>query len=300
MTPSSRNQNVATACRLEKMDERKLIVNELGVEHEEEVMNFLSERPSHTFGMCGFIRANGMVSPLHRGKFYACRDEAGQLEGVALIGHHILFETRSDAAIKAFAEVAQSCEEAFLLLAEQDKADTFWKYYAKGGKSLRLLCRELLMEHRWPVIVREAVPQLRQATLAELDMVAPAHAQIAFEESGVNPLEKDPEGFRARCARRIENGKTWVWVEDGELIFKADIISDTPDVIYLEGIWVNPQQRSKGYGLRCMSQLLQELLPRTKAACLLVNENFKEAQAFYKRVGFKLTSHYDTIFLKED
>jgi uncharacterized protein len=296
----SQNQNVAALAYPQSVEVSKLIVNELGVEEEAEVLSFLADRPSHTFGLCGFIRANGIVSPLHRGKFYACRNEDGQLEGVALIGHHILFETRSEAVIKAFAEVAQTCKEAYVLLAEQDKAQTFWNYYADGGKSLRILCRDRLMEQRWPVEVRESAPELRLATLDELDMVAYAHAQIAFAENGVNPLEKDPEGFLARCARRITNGKTWVLVEDGQLIFKADIAADTPDVIYLEGVWVDPQERNKGYGLRCMSQLLRELLPRTKAICLLVNEDFQEAQAFYRRAGFQMISRYDTIFLQDE
>jgi GNAT superfamily N-acetyltransferase len=292
-------QNTAIADYLHQFDEHRLTVRELGVEDTAEVMNFLAQRPSHTFGLSGFIRANGIVSPLNRGTFYAYRNDAGQLEGVALIGHHILFETCNDVAIKAFAETAQNCKEAFVLLAEQDKAQTFWDYYAEGGKALHVLCRDMLMEQRWPVQVRTPVAELRQATLEELDLVAPAHAEIAFAESGINPMEKDPEGFRARCARRIENGKTWVWVEDGRLIFKTDIISDTPDVIYIEGIWVNPQERNKGYGLRCISQLMQELLPRTKAVCLLANEKFKHAEAFYKRAGFKAISQYDTIYLKD-
>jgi ribosomal protein S18 acetylase RimI-like enzyme len=298
-TQFSPYQQATIAGYLHQVDDSKLIVQELGVEDEAEVLNFLAQRPSHTFGLSGFIRANGIVNPLNRGIFYAYRNNAGQLEGVALIGHHILFDTRNDVAIKAFAETAQHCKEAFVLLAERDKAQTFWDYYAEGGKSLHVLCREMLMEQRWPVQVRQPVAGLRQATLEELDLVAPAHAEIAFAESGINPLEKDPEGFRARCTRRIENGKTWVWVEDGRLIFKADIISDTPDVIYVEGVWVNPQERNKGYGLRCMSQLMQELLPRTKAVCLLANENFKGAEAFYKRAGFKAISQYDTVYLKE-
>lgn len=299
-TQFSPYQTAVFAGYLHQYDDSKLIVQELGVEDAAEVLHFLAQRPSHTFGLSGFIRANGIVSPLNRGTFYGYRNDEGILEGVALIGHHILFETRSDVAVKAFAEMAQTCKETFVLLAERDKAQTFWDYYAEGGKAVRVLCREMLMEQSWPVEVRQPVTQLRQATLAELEMVAAAHAEIAFAESGSNPMERDPEGFLARCARRIENGKVWVWIEDGRLIFKADIISDTPDVIYLEGIWVDPQERKKGYGLRCMSQLMQELLPRTKTVCLLANDKFRHAQPFYKRAGFKAVSQYDTIYLKQD
>jgi uncharacterized protein len=299
-TQFSPYQNAVFAGYLHQYDDSSLIVQELGVEDEAEVLDFLSQRPSHTFGLSGFIRANGIINPLNRGTFYSYRDDQGQLEGVALIGHHILFETRSDVAIKAFAEKAQSCKEAFVLLAESDKAQTFWDYYAEGGKAIRVLCREMLMEQGWPVVVRESVTQLRQARPEELELVAPAHAEIAFAESGINPLESNPEGFLSRCARRIENGKTWVWVEDGRLIFKADIISETPEVIYLEGIWVNPQERKQGYGLRCLSQLMQKLLPRTRTVCLLANDKFKHAQPFYRRAGFRTVSQYDTIYLKQE
>ena len=90
----------------------------------------------------------------------------------------------------------------------------------------------------------------------------------------------------------------WVWVEGGRLIFKADILGDTPEVIYLEGVWVNPAERGKGYGLKCMSQLGRTLLARTGSVCVLVNELNPHAQAFYRKACYKLRSHYDTIFLQ--
>lgn len=277
-----------------------LIVEELGAEQEAEVMEFLGEQPSHTFGMIGFIRTNGLVSPHNQGAFYACRDKDRQLQGVALIGRYLLLETRSDAAIEAFARLAQDCRSAHMLLGEQEQIETFWDYYGDGGQAARRYCRELLFEQRWPVEVREAVPGLRLATLDDLDLVVPAHAQTAFDESGIDPLKENPEGFRKRCARRIEQGQTWVWVEEGRLMFKAEVLTDTPEVTYLEGVWVAPAERGKGVGLRCMSQLTRELLSRTASVCLLVNEGFQAAQRFYKRAGYKFVSHYDTIFLKQE
>src|SRR5512132_2312545 len=46
-----------------------------------EVLAFLAERPIHTVMMAGLIRDNGLVSPLNRGAFYACRNKTGRLEG---------------------------------------------------------------------------------------------------------------------------------------------------------------------------------------------------------------------------
>jgi predicted GNAT family acetyltransferase len=277
-----------------------VIVEELRAEHEAEVMEFLGERPGHTFGMVGFIRSNGLVSPHNQGVFYACRNKYGQLQGVALIGRYILLETRSDTAIEAFARLAQECRTAHMLLGEQETVETFWNYYGEGGQAARRYCRELLFEQRWPVEVRQEIAGLRLATLDDLDLVVPAHAQTAFEESGIDPLKENPEGFRKRCARRIEQGQTWVWVEEGKLMFKAEVLTDTPEVAYLEGVWVNPAERGAGVGLRCLSQLTRELLSRTAAVCLLVNEKLQAAQSFYRKAGYKFISHYDTIFLKRE
>lgn len=271
--------------------------NRLAGAHEAEALAFLAKRPIHTAIMSGLIRDNGVVSPLNRGTFYAYRNRRGGLEGVALVGHVTLIEAVSLAALEAFADVARAASDVHVILAEREKIEFFWKYYGPGGQDQRLLCRELLFEQRGPLQALEPVRGLRQATLDELEAVMVVQAQMAFDEGGVNPMEIDPLGFRLRCARRIEQGRVWVWVEDGRLIFKADILADTPEVNYLEGVWMNPQERGKGYGVRCMSQLGRQLLTRTKALTVLVNEDARQAQAFYRKAGYRLRSCYDTIYL---
>jgi hypothetical protein len=276
-----------------------LTVETLTSAHQNEALQFLAARPLHTVMLAGFIRDNGMESPLNRGRFYATRDREGRINGLALIGHATLIETENDEALAAFARIARSCKNAHLLICEQDKVEGFWNSYSTDGETPRLVCREMLYEQRWPVEVRESVRGLRKATLADLDIIMPVHARMAFEESGVNPLERDPVGFRLRCARRIEQGRVFVWIEDGRLIFKADVVSDTPDGIYLEGIYVSEEERGKGYGLRCLSQLSRNLLAHTKSICLLVNEHNWKAQAFYLSAGYKLRGAYETIFLSQ-
>ena len=125
------------------------------------------------------------------------------------------------------------------------------------------------------------------------------NADMAVEECGVNPMETDPIGYRMRTARRIEQNRVWVWVEDERLVFKADIVADTPEVIYLEGVYVNEEERGKGYGLRCFSHLCRTLLARTVSICLLVNEQNKKAQDFYTKASYELRSYYNTIFLQQ-
>jgi predicted GNAT family acetyltransferase len=82
---------------------------------------------------------------------------------------------------------------------------------------------------------------------------------MAFDESGIDPLATNPKAFDSGARNASRKEQTWVWVEDGKLMFKADVIADTPEVVYLEGVWVDPTERGKGNGFRCMSQLNREV-----------------------------------------
>ena len=183
---------------------------------------------------------------------------------------------------------------------EQERIAEFWSHYEAAGQQMRLACRESLFELRRPLQLDREVSGLRRANLDELELIIPIQARMAQDESGINPLENDPEGFRQRCRRRIEQGRTWVLIDEGELLFKADVISDTPEVIYLEGVWTNERLRGTGNAVSCISQLAKELLQRTKALSLLVDERNMRAQAFYRKCGFRFLTTYDTIFLEQE
>lgn len=273
--------------------------SELTEEDRNEVLAFLAERPVHTVCLAGFIRDNGLVSPHNRGTFFGCRNSEGRLEGVALIGHAILLEARTTRAMREFGLLAQAYQRVHLVLGEKESIEQFWNYYADEGQSMRLACRELLFELRQAMQVREEVEGLRRATIDDLDQIVPVQAGLAEYESGINPLEVDPDGFRARCARRIEMGRVWVLTEHGKLIFKADVQAHTPDVVYLEGVWVNPAMRGKGIGRKCMRQLCVDLLTRTKTICVLVNEENTRSHTFYRMCNFKVRGVYDSLFLQQ-
>jgi len=267
---------------------------------ETSVLEFLEQRPLHTAMMAGLVRDNGLRHQFNRGNFFGCHNRFGELEGVALVGHATLFESRTDRALKQLADVAQACTMTHMIMGEQKPLDSFLESYTEQQKGQSRYCREHLLELRLPVEIRNEVPQLRLATVDDLSLIAPIHAQMAFEESGVDPLKRDPEGFHKRYACRIERNRTWVWIDDGKPIFKADLISDTPRVAYLEGIWVNPDSRGQGQGTDCLLQLAKSLLVNSDALCVFVNEQNQSALRFYQRAGFRDRGVFDTIFLQRN
>jgi predicted GNAT family acetyltransferase len=268
----------------------------IGME-QDEVLQFLSQRPIHTVCMSSYIRDHGLVSPLNRGIFYGCRDASGYLNGVALIGHATLFETQSNLALKAFAKLNHQHRTSHLIRGESRLIARFWKHYARLGHSPRLACRESLLEQTEATSSVPNPPQLRLATRNDLAAITRINAAMVFAECGIDPLKTDRIGFCERIARRIQNNRVYVWQRGRRLIFKADVFAETPDMIYLEGINVHPRERGKGYGLRCMTHLGSLLLKRSRAICLLVNDQKKAARSFYRKLGFKARGSYDTIYL---
>ena len=273
-------------------------VSELNNENRDEVLAFLAVRPVHTVVMTSFIRDNGMVSEMNRGKFYGYRDSAGRLEGVALIGHSTLVEARSDEALRGLAIAARSSSTPInLIMSSGTAAQAFWNCVAGIQKQPRLACTELLFEVAFPFPVQTSGYDLRQARPEELQRVAEAQAEVAEIESGINPLVKDRTGFLARVLRRIEQGRVFVVFEGDKLVFKADIIAETDAAVYLEGIYVDPEFRGRGIASKCLSELCLGLLERVQNVCLLSNTEFASAHRTFLKAGMRQTDSCTTLFV---
>jgi predicted GNAT family acetyltransferase len=273
-----------------------LLVTSVSADEENRILTLLSPDSLTNVIIAGFIRDNGFSSARNRGQFYAYRNKAGDIEGVALIGHTILLHAGSSNAIKAFASIARRTASKHLFMVERQVGKEFWKYYAEEAENPRIACPILFL--RAPVLPTE-VPQcfgLRPATPEDLDHLMHAHAQMIQETSKINPLQKDPRGFRERYLRRIEQKRVWVLIAEGKLIFKADILAESSAATYIEGVYVNPEQRGKGMGRRCMNALGQTLQDRTKAIYLFVENDQISSIAFYLSLGFEIGGQYDLLY----
>ncbi len=273
-------------------------IRELIRADEAEVLEFLSARPIHTVFMAGLIRDNSLVSPQNRGSFYGARARSGQLEGVALIGHATMIEAHTEDSLAGFARVARHCHNAYLIRGEASSIQTFWQHFGGAGRDPRLICREQLFQRKTKPADADASVALRRAVISDIDKIMAVNSSMALEEGGISPLQRDPSGFRFRTARRIEKGRIWVMFEENRLVFKTDVVSETADVTYLEGVYVHPEERRKGHGLRCLTRLSDLLMDGSRSICLTVNEKNKGAIALYTKAGFELHSHYETIYLR--
>lgn len=259
---------------------------------------FLAIRPVHAVVMTSFINDNGIESTLNRGTFFGYWNSNGTLEGVALIGHTTLLEARTTEVLKAFAFAAKTPETPIhIIMSDGTAAEAFWRYYTNGIDQPRLTCRETLFELSFPMLVQKCTREIRLAKMEEFEQVAEAQGEVAFIESGVNPIITDRAGFLKRVARRIEQDRIFVVFDDGKLVFKADIIAETTDAIYLEGIYVSEEYRGQGVGSSCLASLSQTLLNRVQHISLLSNVSFHGAHKSFLRAGYKNTDECTTLFV---
>jgi hypothetical protein len=151
-----------------------------------------------------------------------------------------------------------------------------------------------------PVYVLSAPPEpgrteLRPATPADLELLLPACAAAHREELGLDPLRRDPAGFRWRTQSQIDEGRSWVWVEDGTILFKAEASAWTPTAVHIQQVWVDPAVRNHGYGQRGMRDLCRLLLDEVPNVCLFVRPENAPAIRVYEAIGMRRTISYRSL-----
>jgi len=151
-----------------------------------------------------------------------------------------------------------------------------------------------------PVYVLEELPEpgetgLRAARLGDLELLVPACAAAHREEIGIDPLRRDPEGFRWRTRAQIEEGRSWIWLEAGVIAFKAEASAWTPSAVQLQQVWVDPQLRNRGYAKRAMRDLCRRLLEQVPAVCLFVRPENAAAIRVYEGIGMRRTITYRSL-----
>jgi hypothetical protein len=275
-------------------------VRELSGRDYDRVVALLSEDPLQGVHLKSMVEDHGICHPAHRGRFFGYFEDHG-LAGVALLGHLIMIYATSEAeagALKHFARVAAEIRaKGHVIFGPREQVQALWRRLSQSGRETRLL-----RDYYWYVCQQPRLPlermQLRQASLDELEIVAEAHAEMALEESGIDPRLADPEGFRQRVRGRIERRRTWVKLEDGKVVFKAELQSITAEAIYLEGIWVHPEYRSRGIAKSCVTELAHRRLSRQQVLCLVVEPGEQAARHVYEQVGFERYGDYQARYLK--
>ena len=135
------------------------------------------------------------------------------------------------------------------------------------------------------------------ATFADLDLLVPACALAHEGELGIDPLRRDADGFRWRTRAQIDEGRSWLWEEDGVILFKAEASAWTPQAVQLQQVWTDPEARGAATRSRGLRDLIRLLLERVPTVCLFVRADNEAAIALYDSVGMSHVLDYRSVLL---
>jgi ribosomal protein S18 acetylase RimI-like enzyme len=223
------------------------------------------------------------------GRFTAL-ERNGRIAAVCHVGTNVV---PSGVGCGAFARLEQLAT-ARMLIGEEEAVSELWQ------AAHRRLGRPREDRPGQPVFVLDQPPEpagtaLREATVDDFDVLLPACAQAHEGELGIDPLERDPEGFRWRTRAQIEEGRSWVWLENGTILFKAEASAWTPAAVQLQQVWVDPEARGRGYAKRGMRDLCRRLLEHVPTVCLFVRRENLSAIRVYEAIGMQRTISYRSV-----
>ena len=274
--------------------EADLQVRPLLTGEESAVLDFLNHRPVRNVTMLGPIIDHGLQSPHHRGAFYGCLRE-GRLIGVALIGYCTQLSGPGWAAA-AFANYARlTCgADIRLVIGGEGEMKAFCRVLTAEPCSLRV---QQILPQVFFILSRvegeaDKMPGLSLAREGEAEEVTQCHARLCMELNGIDPLALDPEGCRRRVLSRIRRGRVWTVCDAQGVAFKADVMAETEDAAYLEGIWTRPDLRGRGLGRAVLKDLVGRLLGRHHAVCLFAEARDERLCGFYRGLGFTPIASY--------
>lgn len=143
----------------------------------------------------------------------------------------------------------------------------------------------------------EGDPLVRRTTKEEAEALYPACVAMYTEEVGISPeVDGGRELYRARVNQLIGRGWSFSRIEDGRVLFKAEVACATPSAAQIQGVYVDPELRGQGLGAAGMATVvdlcLREIAP---VVSLYVNAHNHAARAAYRRAGFEQQGAFATI-----
>ncbi|WP_245627358.1 GNAT family N-acetyltransferase [Kribbia dieselivorans] len=242
--------------------------------------------------------------------------EQGWRRSTAVLGHYAggaltslcwtganVVPVQSDPDARAgFAErLRRYGNRAASLLGPQEAVLDLWSRLSSAwGPARAIRGHQPLMATRTPpsVLGIPIDPRVRPARMDEVDLVLPAAAHMFTHEIGYPPYTTNKRAYRQIIEALVARNRTYVIVEGGEVIFKADIGSVAVGAAQVQGVWLAPHLRGHGLSTPAMAAVTELAMHDfAPLITLYVNDFNLSARALYERIGFTEVGAFATVLL---
>ena len=282
-------------------DTHAVVTERAGYSDMLEVFGWLDRDPVINVYLLALVLRDGLSSP--RDEYWLAR-RAGTLAGLVYLGGASGAIIPAGDDLDALAALAERTAERlsrvprrFQVVGPHAAVLALEARLRQGGLAPRRLRPQTYM-----AVEPGGLPDFRR--LPELAPARPEHYELVFrtgaelraEELEEDPREADPDGYARRVEEECRDGYTYLWLEDGELRFRASLSALTADAVQVSGVYTPPESRNRGYARRGLAELCTRLFARTTAACLFVNDSNAPALALYRRLGFRPLAAWASAF----
>jgi len=214
---------------------------------------------------------------------------SGPIESLCYWGANLIPVSATPAAAAAFAaQAARQGRVCSSILGRHEAVEIIWDGVRAAWTPARDVrpAQPLLITSAMPAVAAD--PAVRRVQLSELDALMPACVAMYTEEVGVSPVGPDGgAAYRSRVTEMVVCGHSYARIEDGEVLFKAEIGAVTPQICQVQGVWVTPRLRGRGLGTAGIAAVVADALGTVApAVSLYVNAHNLAARRAYERVGF--------------
>ncbi|SDO26641.1 hypothetical protein SAMN05660199_01690 [Klenkia soli] len=272
----------------------------LDASDERAVRDLLDTDPVATCMLAGRVETHG-VDPASLGAPLWGLGAPGRLDAVCLAGANLIPFARPGVeveAARAFADRARRAgRRCSTIVGPVGTVSPLWdRLSPHWGPARDIRPRQPLLAIDGPPLVA-GEPRVRPVRPAQLETLLPAAIAMFTEEVGVSPLRVDGgAGYRARVTELVRAGQSLAWIEDGAVVFKAEVGAVSRRACQVQGVWVAPEHRGRGIG-QAGTAAVVEYARRAIApvVSLYVNDFNAAARAAYHRVGFRDVGTYASV-----
>jgi uncharacterized protein len=253
-----------------------------------EVTEVLSRDPVADVFVASRVQAVGLDPARLGGEMWGFVAD-GRLEALCHAGANLVPVQAGDEAVRAFADRARrQGRRCASIVGDRAAVAALWGELEPAWGPAREVRdpQPLMAISSAPVVAAD--PGVRPVGMEDLDVLLPACVAMFTEEVGISPLGVDGGvAYRGRVAELVRAGRAFARIEDGRVLFKAEVGSASTAACQVQGVWVPPELRGQGLaapGMAAVVELAREAV--APVVSLYVNEYNEAARATYRRVGF--------------
>lgn len=260
------------------------------------VWRVLEEDPIGSCMVAARVADHGVDPRMIGGELWT---RGGVAESLCYAGANLIPLRGTAADLTAFADKAVGAiRRCSSLVGRAELVVPMWQRLADSWGPARDVreSQPLMALHSMPACPMDT--EVRQVRPDEIDAYLVAAVDMFIGEVGVDPRAGDGgRAYRRRVANLIAAGRAWARFERGEVVFKAEVGSQSPTVGQIQGVWVHPDRRGHGLGAGGTAMLAAVLVGTGRIASLYVNDFNEVARSTYERVGFTQVGTFATVLL---